>query len=52
MGQDFSTEAGPISELEKIQPNGDRLAKHLKELAENFDKNGNIKILEAISHAS
>ena len=41
-----------FSELEKIKPNGQKLAKHLKELAENFDINGIMKILEAIGHAS
>ena len=40
-----------LEEVRRIEPNGPELVEHIKELAEKFDKNGIIKILEAIGHA-
>jgi hypothetical protein len=37
-----------FSEIEKIKPDGKRLVDHLKELADQFDDEGIIKILDAI----
>ena len=38
-----------FAEIEKIEPDGKRLAGHLKELADQFDEEGILKVLEQIT---
>ncbi|CCQ89467.1 putative Histidine kinase [Nitrospina gracilis 3/211] len=39
-----------LTEIEKIQPQGPQLASHLKALAEKFDKDGILKVLDTVGH--
>lgn len=40
-----------LAEIEKINPEGRRLAAHLRALAQNFDKDGILKVLDKVEHA-
>lgn len=39
-----------LAEVEKIQPEGPELASHLRSLAEKFDKEGILKVLDTVGH--
>ena len=39
-----------FSEIEKIEPDGKKLVDHLKELADQFDDEGILRILGQIDH--
>ena len=39
-----------LSEMEKIKPHGEKLAETLRDLADQFDDEGILEILEQIEH--